>query len=129
VRFVARPECTVRPPHTEQTGKPKYYSAAQVEGLEAEVAEARASAEAAERRATDAIAAYQQQYPTRLQFAYGPIRYAKPFLVRSVWHDGRFTYIKTDATELPALDEVKDGKPSYRTYVVPKDMTRKTSIS
>jgi type IV secretion system protein VirB9 len=112
---------------SEQIGKPKYYSAAQVEGLEADVAEARASADAAERRATDAIAAYQQQYPTRLQFAYGPIRYAKPFLVRSVWHDGRFTYIKTDATELPALYEVKDGKPSVLnfqvhdgTYVVPK---------
>lgn len=111
----------------EQTGKPRYYSAAQVEGLKAEIAEARASVEAAERRASDAIATYQQQYPTRLQFAYGTARYAKPFLVRSIWHDGRFTYIKTDASELPALYEVKDGKPSLLnfqvhdgTYVVPK---------
>ena len=111
----------------EQTGKPRYYSAAQVEGLKAEIAEARASVEAAERRATDAIANYQQQYPTRLQFAYGAARYVKPFLVRSIWHDGRFTYIKTDASELPALYEVKDGKPSLLnfqvhdgTYVVPK---------
>jgi len=54
-------------------------------------------------------------------------RAAKPFLVRSIWHDGQFTYIKADATELPALYEVKDGTPSLLnfqvvegTYVVPK---------
>jgi type IV secretion system protein VirB9 len=112
---------------SEQTGKPKYFSATQVEGLKTELTEARAAVEAAERRATETIANYQQQYPTRLQFAYGPARYAKPFLVRSIWHDGRFTYIKTDASELPALYEVKDGKPSLLnfqvhdgTYVVPK---------
>ena len=73
------------------------------------------------------MAAYQQQYPGKLQFVYGSPRYAKPFLVRSIWNDGQFTYIKADATELPALYEVKDGKPALLnfqvqngTYVVPK---------
>src|SRR5258706_12078604 len=47
--------------------KPKYYSAAQVDGLQAEVVDARAAAQAAEKRAADTIAAYEQQYPTRLQ--------------------------------------------------------------
>ena len=58
---------------------------------------------------------------------YGTPKYEKPFLVRSIWHDGQFTYIKSDATELPALYEVKDGKPALvnfqvqnGTYVVPK---------
>ena len=108
-------------------GKPKYYSAAQVETLQAQVTEAQAAAQASERRATDTIATYQQQYPTRLQFAYGTLKYEKPFLVRSIWHDGQFTYIKADATELPALYELKDGKPALvnfqvhnGTYVVPK---------
>ena len=108
-------------------GKPKYYSAAQVETLQAQVTEAQAAAQASERRATDTIATYQQQYPTRLQFAYGTLKYEKPFLVRSIWHDGQFTYIKADATELPALYELKDGKPALLnfqvhngTYVVPK---------
>jgi type IV secretion system protein VirB9 len=62
-----------------------------------------------------------------LQFAYVAPKYEKPFLVRSIWHDGQFTYIRADATELPALYEMKDGKPSlvnFRvqqgTYVVPK---------
>jgi type IV secretory pathway VirB9-like protein len=108
-------------------GKPRYYSAAQVEGFQAEVAEARAAAQAAEKRAADTIAAYEQQYPTRLQFVYGIPKYEKPFLVRSIWHDGQFTYIKADAAELPVLYELKDGQPALvnfqvhsGTYVVPK---------
>jgi type IV secretion system protein VirB9 len=109
------------------TGKRKYYSAAQVEGLEAELRAARTAVETAGRRADEAIAAYRQEYPTRLHFSYGTFKYEKPFLVRSIWHDGQFTYIKADASELPALYEVKDGKPSLvnfqvqqGTYVVPK---------
>jgi type IV secretory pathway VirB9-like protein len=107
--------------------KPKYYSAAQVEELQTELTETRAAVDAANRRATESIAAYQQQYPSRLQFVYGSPKYEKPFLVRSIWNDGQFTYIKADATELPALYEVKDGKPALvnfqvheGTYVVPK---------
>ena len=49
---------------------------------------------------------------------YGSPRYEKPFLVRSIWHDGQFTYIKADATELPALYEVKDGKPALLNFQV-----------
>jgi hypothetical protein len=48
-----------------------------------------------------------------------------------MWHDGQFTYMKTDATELPALYELKDGKPAIvnfqvqnGTYVVPKVLDR-----
>jgi type IV secretion system protein VirB9 len=109
------------------SSKPKYYSAAQVEDLQAELAEAKSAVDAANRRATESIAAYQQQYPSKLRFVYGVQRYAKPFLVRSIWNDGQFTFIKADATELPALYEIKDGKPSLvnfqvqdGTYVVPK---------
>jgi type IV secretory pathway VirB9-like protein len=112
---------------TAPQGKPKYYSAAQMEGLQVELTEAKAAVEAAVRRAAESIATHQQHYPATLQFVYGTPRYAKPFLVRSMWHDGQFTYIKADATKLPALYEVKDGKPAllnfqvYQgTYVVPK---------
>jgi len=108
-------------------GKPKYYSAAQVEDLRAELAEARNAVDAANRRATESIAEYQQQYPSKLQFVYGSPKYVKPFLVRSIWNDGQFTYIKSDATELPAIYEMKDGKPALLnfqvhegTYIVPK---------
>lgn len=112
-------------------GRPKYYSAAQVEGLQAELAEMRSSVEAAQRQASEAIATYQQQYPARLQFTYITPKYEKPFLVRAIWHDGQFTYIKADAIELPALYETKEGEPALvnfqvqgGTYIVPKVLDR-----
>jgi type IV secretory pathway VirB9-like protein len=108
-------------------GRPKYFSAVQVEAIQAQLEDARAGMDAANRRATESIAAFQHDYPSKLQFPYGSAKYERPFLVRSIWHDGRFTYIKSDATELPALYEVKDGKPTLvnfqvqqGTYVVPK---------
>jgi type IV secretion system protein VirB9 len=98
-----------------------------VEAIQAQLEEARAGVEAANRRAAESIATFQQEYPAKLQFSYGLPKYEKPFLVRSIWHDGRFTYIKADAVELPALYEMKDGKPALvnfqvhqGTYVVPK---------
>jgi type IV secretory pathway VirB9-like protein len=114
-----------------QTGKPKYYSAAQVEALELQLADARAALKDADRRTDEAMAGFRQEYPARLQFPYGAFKYERPFLVRSIWHDGQFTYVKSDATELPALYEVKDGQPALvnfqvreGTYVVPKVLER-----
>ena len=113
------------------TGKPKYHSAAQVQTLEAQIEELSAAARDQARRLDEAVAAYRQEYPARLQFPYGLPKYEKPFLVRSMWHDGELTYVKTDATERPALYEMKDGKPSIvnfqvrqGTYVVPKVLDR-----
>jgi len=111
--------------------KPKYYTAAQFDGVQAELLEARNTVEAERRRVAEAIATYQQDYPSKLQFVYGTPKYDKPFLVRSIWHDGQFTYVKTDASELPALYEIQDGKPALvnfqvrnGTYVVPKVVER-----
>ena len=107
--------------------RPKYVSATQVTALETELSQARAAVETVQHRTDEAIATFKQQYPAALQFAYGTPKYHKPFYVRSIWHDGQFTYIKSDARELPALYELKDGQPSLvnfqvssGTYVVPK---------
>jgi type IV secretion system protein VirB9 len=112
-------------------GPRKFYSAADMSILQAEVTAARSAANAAEQRADEAIASFKREYPSSLQFAYSISKYERPFFVRSVWHDGQFTYIKADATELPALYEVKDGSPSlvnfqveHGTYVVPKVIDR-----
>jgi len=108
-------------------GRQKYYSSADVDRLQAELAEAKEAAGRAEQRAIEAQAVERQQYPTRLQFVYGSLKYEKPFLLRAMWHDGQFTYLKSDASELPALYELQDGKPAVvnfqvhdGTYVVPK---------
>jgi type IV secretory pathway VirB9-like protein len=115
----------------EPRGKPTYYTAAQFDGVQAQLLEAKNAVDAERRRATDAIASYQQAYPSTLHFVYGTPKYEKPFLVRAIWHDGQFTYVKTDATELPALYEVKDGTPALvnfqvhsGTYVVPNVLER-----
>jgi type IV secretion system protein VirB9 len=114
------------------TGRQKYYSAADVERLQSELTQAKEATTQAEQRAREAAAVERQQFPSRLQFAYASIKYEKPFLVRAMWHDGTFTYLKSDASELPALYELKDGKPavvnfqvqSGGTYVVPKVLDR-----
>ena len=111
--------------------KAKFYTAAQFDAVEGELAETRKSIDAERRRAADTVAAFQQEYPSKLQFVFGTPKYEKPFLVRAIWHDGQFTYVKTDATELPVLYEVKDGAAALvnfqvrnRTYVVPKLLER-----
>ena len=110
---------------------PKYVSATQVEGLRSELAETRSALASAQQQAAEEIASYREEYPAHLRFTYGTLKYERPFLVRAIWHDEKFTYIKSDATELPALYEMKDGEPALvnfdvqdGTYVVPKVLDR-----
>ncbi|MFA5910569.1 MAG: TrbG/VirB9 family P-type conjugative transfer protein [Vicinamibacterales bacterium] len=112
-------------------GHQKYYSAADVERLDSELTEAKAAVVRSEQRAKEAVAAANQDYPSKLRFAYGTPKYEKPFFVQAIWHDGAFTFLKADARELPALYELKDGKPSIvnfqvrsGVYVIPKVLDR-----
>ena len=112
-------------------GRPKYYSAADVEKLNTELTEARNAIVKTEQRAKEAVSEATQDYPAKLRFVYGTPKYERPFYVRAMWNDGQFTYLKTDARELPALYELKDGKPSVvnfqvrgGTYVIPKLLDR-----
>ena len=114
-----------------RAAKPKYYSATQVSALQEELSEARAQIEAVTHRSSEAIASFRQEYPGKLVFNYEAPKYEKPFFVRSIWHDGEFTYIKSDAKELPALYELMDGRPALvnfqvqdGTYVIPKVLER-----
>lgn len=116
---------------TAPRAKPRYYSATQVSALETELTKARAEIKSVQLRSEEAMATFRREYPTTLQFVYSTPKYEKPFLVRSIWHDGQFTYIRSDARELPALYELRDGQPSLinfqvhsGTYVVPKVLER-----
>jgi type IV secretion system protein VirB9 len=112
-------------------GTLKYFSASQVSALQTELAEAQAAIELARRQADETIATFRRDYPSSLRFAYGTPKYEKPFFIRSIWHDGQFTFIKSDARELPALYELTDGQPAVvnfqvqqGTYVIPKVLER-----
>jgi hypothetical protein len=72
---------------------------------------------------------YKSGYPLSLKFEYAFHPNERPFDVQSIFHDDRFTYIKTTAPEKFSVYEMKDGKPnlvSYElrdgTYVIPKVM-------
>ena len=121
----------VRADATTPRDRPKYVSATQLTALQNELSETRAAVQTVRQESEEAVATFRRQYPVALQFAFGTPKYEKPFLVRSMWHDGQFTYIKSDAQELPALYELKDGQPSLvnfqvqsGTYVVPKVLER-----
>ena len=60
--------------------------------------------------------AFRAEYPTRLKFPYRLEDKAHkwPFLVEGMWHDGQFTYLRSNAQESPALYEEKDGKTGAR---------------
>src|SRR4051812_12200290 len=58
----------VRDTGTGPKAKPRFFSAAQMDAKESQLAEARAAVDAADRRAAEASAAYREQYPTQLHF-------------------------------------------------------------
>lgn len=83
---------------------------------EAEAAQAQLTqaAQRAEAHAQEEITHYREQYPSKLQFDYTyKSNVAKaPFLVTAIYHDDKFTYVKSGAQEKPTIYEIKDGKPN-----------------
>ena len=79
-----------------------------------EVEAARAQVQMAQAHAANAIEQFRADYPTSaLKFDY-TFHDEKPFDVSAIYHDDRFTYIKSSAAEKFSIYELKDG-----TYVIP----------
>lgn len=77
--------------------------------------------------------AFRRGYGKDLHFVYKFKRNERPFLVSAIYHDGKFTYIRSDAQEKPALYEIAEdnGKPNLvefqmedGLYIVPKILAR-----
>ena len=81
----------------------------------AEIDAIRAQAQLAQSQATQQVEQYRSQYPTQLKFDYR-FKASEPFAVTSIYHDDRFTYIKSEATEKFAVYEVKEGAPNLINY-------------
>jgi type IV secretory pathway VirB9-like protein len=78
---------------------------------------------------TQVVDEYKSAYPLSLKFDYTFHANEAPFDIEAIWHDNKFTYIKTDAPEKFSIYEMRDGKPNlvtYQlengTYVIPKVM-------
>ncbi len=111
----------------------KYVRASEVDAYKEKVIQIRNQAAQDLQRMQDQAARqvddYKRTYPAKLQFDYNlPKRaQAAPFLVSAIYHDDRFTYIRSTASERPTLYEIKDRKPNLvnfdfesGVYVVPK---------
>jgi len=107
--------------------------ASDVEAYKPEIAELRAELAAQAKQSEENVEKQASQfrvgYPAKLDFDYIISKKAKqaPFLVSAIYHDDRFTYVKSAAREKPAIYEIKDGKPNLinfdfdnGVYVIPK---------
>ncbi len=101
-----------------------------------EVEAARAQAQMAQTRAATAVELFRSEYPTQaLKFDYA-YHNESPFDVSAIYHDDKFTYIKSSAAEKFSIYELKDGKPDLitfqlkdGTYVIPRLSITATSKS
>jgi type IV secretion system protein VirB9 len=81
-----------------------------------EVEIARAQAQAAQNRAANATEQFRAEYPVKaLKFDY-VFHNEKPFDVSAIYHDDKFTYIKSSASEKCSIYELKDKKPDLITF-------------
>lgn len=81
-----------------------------------EVAAAQTQAQLAKSHAAQAVEQFRADYPTQaLKFDYS-FHNDKPFAVSAIYHDDKFTYIKSSAAEKFAVYELKDGKPDLITF-------------
>ena len=104
------------------SGPPQYVPAAQLE-------QTRQQLSAVESHITQAVDEYKSAYPMQLKFDYVYKQNEAPFNIQSIYHDDKFTYIKTNAPEKFSVYEMKDGKPNLinydlrdGTYIIPKVM-------
>ncbi len=127
-------QVTDEPSITPSGHEPAFVARSQVAAYqqmaEAAMATAKAAREEADVRIADATTlaageaeAFRAAYPTRLKFPYRLEDKARkwPFLVEGMWHDGRFTYLRSNAQESAALYEIKDGKPALVAYDLGED--------
>jgi type IV secretory pathway VirB9-like protein len=101
-----------------------YVRAGEAEAYRKEIerlhAQADAQVLAARTAAAEEANRFRSTYPEKMCFDYVLDKRAatEPFLVRAIYHDDRFTYIRADAREKPALYEMKDGKPNLVNFQV-----------
>lgn len=96
------------------SGPAQFVPAAQLEQSKQQLA-------AVEAHITQAVDEYKSAYPLQLKFDYKFKANEPPFNIEAIYHDDKFTYIKTDATEKFSIYEMRDGKPNLVTYQLTND--------
>ena len=94
-----------------------------------QLAQAKQQLAALQSHVEQAVDEYKSAYPVQLKFDYTFKANEAPFDIESIYHDDKFTYIKTNAPEKFSVYDMKDGMPDLvtydlrdGTYIIPKVM-------
>jgi type IV secretory pathway VirB9-like protein len=104
------------------SGPPQFVPAAQLEQSQQALA-------VVQSHIAQAVDEYKSTYPLQLKFDYTFKANEAPFDIQSIYHDDKFTYIRTNAPEKFSVYEMRNGKPNLvnyelreSTYIIPKVM-------
>lgn len=109
---------------------PVFVPASELDRVKEEAAAAVTAGTVAQKVEKEKEEQYRSQYPGTLRFDYtwDPAK-GKALGLEQIWRDDKFTYLRGDFQETPALYEVKDKKPSLINfdfnaglYTVPKEL-------
>jgi type IV secretion system protein VirB9 len=112
------------------TEMPVFVPASELDQVKQEAAAAQAAQAAVQRAEATTEEEYRSQYPGTLHFDYTWDKAkGKELGLEQIWRDDKFTYLRGQFQETPALYEVKDKKPSLINfdfsnglYTVPKEL-------
>ena len=109
---------------------PVFVPAAELDKAKQDAAQAQAAQAATLKAEQSKEETYRSQYPGSLHFDYvWDEKRGKELGLQQIWHDDKFTYLRGQFQETPALYEVKEKKPSLVNfdfadglYTVPKEL-------
>jgi type IV secretion system protein VirB9 len=112
------------------TQLPVFVPAAELDKAKQEAAAAQAAQTATLKAEQAKEETYRSQYPGSLHFDFAwDVKKGKELGLQQIWRDDKFTYLRGQFQETPALYEVKDKKPSLISfdfsnglYIVPKQL-------
>jgi type IV secretory pathway VirB9-like protein len=112
-------------------GSAKFVSARELENYRQQVEIAKDETRQVKQATQAAIDSGISRFVSNVRFPYRFEAGKKPFFVRAMYHDDKFTYVQARPEETPTLYEIKDGKPNlvnfdYKNgvYVVDKILDR-----
>ncbi|HUA97877.1 MAG TPA: TrbG/VirB9 family P-type conjugative transfer protein [Terracidiphilus sp.] len=111
---------------------PVFVPASELDQAKQEIAAAKTAETATLKTEQTKEEEYRSRYPGTLRFDFTWDKSKGDAIgLRQIWHDDKFTYLRGEFQETPALYEVKDGKPSLINfdfsnglYTVPKELER-----
>jgi type IV secretion system protein VirB9 len=98
------------------TGSARFVSSEMLEDYRRQIDSAKEETRQAKDAAQAAIDKGISQFVSNVRFPYRFQAGKKPFGVRAMYNDDKFTYIQARPEETPAIYELKDGKPNVVTF-------------